>query len=60
MQATLVELIDNGLMSEDEANELACYLTSDPETYWQAPQALRDKAWMGLALLEAEPPPRHH
>ena len=60
MQATLRELMDNGLMSEDEVTELQAYLTSDPATYWQAPQALRDKAWMGLALLEAEPPSHLH
>ena len=60
MQATLRELLDNGLMSEDEVTELQAYLTSDPATYWQAPQALRDKAWMGLALLEAEAPHRMH
>ena len=60
MQATLRELLDNGLMSEVEVTELQAYLTSDPATYWQAPQALRDKAWMGLALLEAEPPHRMH
>ena len=60
MQATLRELLDNGLMSEDEVTELQAYLTADPETYWRAPQALRDKAWMGLALLEAEPVGRAH
>ncbi len=60
MQTTLRELVDHGLMTEDEATELQAHLTSDPATYWQAPQALRDKAWMGLALLEAEPVGRAH
>ena len=55
MQATLRELLDNGLMTLDEVTELQAYLTADPETFYQAPQALRDKAWQGLALLEAEP-----
>ena len=55
MQATLIEMVDNNLLTQDEATELSAYLTADPETYWQAPQALRDKAWMALALLEAEP-----
>ena len=54
MQMTLHDLMDNGLMTEDEANELACYLTADPETFYQAPKALQDKAWQGLALLEAQ------
>ena len=60
MQATLRELLDNGLMSEDEVTELQAYLTSDPATWFLAPEALRDKAWMGLVLLEAEPPHRMH
>ena len=55
MQATLSELLEHDLLTLDEAQELACYLTTDPETYWLAPQALRDKAWQGLALLEMEP-----
>ena len=55
MQMTLRDLMDNGLLTPDEANELACYLTADPETFYQAPQALQDKAWQGLALLEMEP-----
>jgi hypothetical protein len=55
MQATLRELVDNGLMTLDEVTELQAYLTSDPATYWQAPQSLREKAWQGLALLEAQP-----
>ena len=55
MQATLRELVDNSLLTEDEATELWCYLTADPETFYQAPKALQDKAWQGLALLEAEP-----
>ena len=55
MQATLRELVDNSLLTEDEATELGCYLTADPETFWLAPEPLRDKAWQGLALLEAEP-----
>lgn len=55
MQPTLIELLDSGLLTMDEAQELEGYVTSDPATYWQAPQALRDKAWQGLALLEMEP-----
>ena len=55
MQMTLHDLMDNGLLTPDEANELACYLTADTETFYQAPKALQDKAWQGLALLEAEP-----
>ncbi len=54
MQMTLHDLMDNGLLTPDEATELQAYLTSDPETFYQATQALRDKAWQGLALLEAE------
>ena len=60
MQATLRELVDNSLLTEDEATELQAYLTADPATYWQAPQPLRDKAWQGLALLEAEQPGLMH
>ena len=60
MQATLRELVDCGMLTDAEATELQAYLTSDPATYWQAPQALRDKAWQGLALLEAEAPSRLH
>ncbi len=60
MQQTLRDLVDNGLMTEAEVQELQAYLTADPETYWRAPQALRDKAWMGVALLEAEPPHLMH
>ena len=54
MLTTLRELVDSGLMTLDEVTELQSYLTADPLTYWQAPQALRDKAWQGLALLEIE------
>ena len=54
MQQTLRDLVDSGLMTEAEATELQAYLTSDPATYWQAPQPLRDKAWQGLALLEMD------
>ena len=60
MQATLVELLDSGLLTLDEATELQSYLTPDPATYWQAPKALRDKAWMGLALLEMQPHKQAH
>ena len=60
MQETLRELLDSGLMTLDEVTELQAYLTADPQTYWRAPQALRDKAWMGVALLEAEPPHLMH
>ena len=55
MQQTLRDLVDSGLMTEAEATVLQVYLTSDPATYFQAPERLRDKAWQGLALLEAEP-----
>ena len=48
------------LLTLDEAQELEGYVTSDPATYWQAPQALRDKAWQGLALLEMEPHRQAH
>jgi len=47
-------------MSEDEVTELQAYLTSDPATYFQAPERLRDKAWQGLALLALETPPTLH
>lgn len=60
MQQTLRDLVDSGLMTLDEATELQAYLTSDPATYYEAPQNLRDKAWQGLALLEAEAPSRLH
>jgi hypothetical protein len=60
MQPTLLELLDNGLLTPEEAQELEGYVTANPQTYWQAPQALRDKAWMGLALLEAERPGPPH
>ena len=43
MPQTLRDLVDSGLMTEAEATELQAYLTSDPATYWQAPQPLRDK-----------------
>lgn len=59
MQATLVDLVEHQLLTPDEATELQAYLTADPQTYWRAPEALRDKAWQGLALLEMEPGPPH-
>ena len=55
MQQTLSELVEHQLLTLDEATELQAYLTADPLTYWQAPEALRDKAWQGLALLEMAP-----
>ena len=60
MQATLVDLLDSGLLTPDEVKELQCYLTPGPETYWQAPKALRDKAWQALALLEMQPHKQAH
>ena len=51
MAPTLQELVDHNLLTQAEALELNSYLTSDPLTYWLAPQTLRDKAWMSLPLM---------
>ena len=60
MQMTLRELLDHGLMTLDEVTELGCYLTTNPESWWDAPEALREKAARGVVLLDLEAPSRLH
>ena len=55
MTPTLRELLDHGLLTEDEAQEAEGYVTSRPETWLRAPQHLQEKVWMGVALLDLEP-----
>lgn len=57
MQPTLLELVEHGLLTQDEAREIQGYVTSNPADFLQVPPALQDKALLGLVLLEAEPPP---
>ena len=54
MQMTLHDLMDNGLLTPDEANELACYLTADPATFYQAPKALQDKAEKAASKVDVQ------
>ncbi len=55
MTPTLQELLDHGLLTQDEVTELECYLSCSPETWLAAPLHLQDKVWMGVALLDLEP-----
>lgn len=55
MHPTLVDLLANELLTPLEAEELECYVTSDPQTFRTAPRPLLEKATRGMQLLWFDP-----
>lgn len=55
MHPQLQQLLDHEMLTPDEALELECYVTNDPQTFLSAPSDLLTKAQNSLLLLWFEP-----
>ena len=55
MHPQLQQLLDHEMLTPDEALELECYVTNDPQAFLSAPSDLLTKAQNSLLLLWFEP-----
>lgn len=55
MLPTLREMLDQGLLTPDEATEAQAYATSDPMEWLTMPAPLMDKVWAAWHLLDFDP-----
>ena len=55
MHPQLQQLLDHEMLTENEALELECYVTDNPQTFLSAPEPLLTKAQNGMVLLRFDP-----
>ena len=55
MLPTLVEMVDLGLLTPDEAQEANSYASNNPQTWLSMPDALMNRVWTAWTLMDFEP-----